>query len=127
MRIQMRLSHEARVILEEEKLDCMKLGISKTSGEITDEIFEKLEGCLYQIDWLFVKNNPNYEGVLAHYTSTNPTTLNLNERTINIMEKLRDFLNSQLGMKRTVYKSFIIRIVLKAYKLNLEEHDIYKK
>lgn len=127
MRTQLRLSQEAKVILEEEKLKQLKtLGILKTSGEIAEEIFEKFEDKLSEIDWLFVQNNPQYKGILADYTSINPTALSLNEKTINTIEKLREFLNLELSMKRTVYKSFIIRIMLKAYKLDLEGYNIYK-
>ena len=126
MRIQMRLSQEARVILEEKKLHQLKLGITKTSGEVIDDIFKKFNTRLSKIDWLIVKNNPKYDGILANYTMVNPTTLNLNESTITIIDEFRDFFNVELKMKRTVYRSFIIRIVLKAYKLEQENYNIYK-
>ena len=99
MRIQMRLSKEARVVLEELKLEYLKKGEDKTSGVIVDEI-------------------------LADYTSVNPTTLNLSDSTITTMSHIRNHFNSILDMKRTVYRSFIIRMVLKAYKLKNEGINI---
>ena len=41
------------------------------------------------------------------------------------MYNIRDYFNGILGMKRTVYRSFIIRMVLKAYKLEKEGTNIY--
>lgn len=126
MRIQMRLSNEARIILEEEKLKYLKAGISKTSGQIADEIFEDFCSQIVKIDWIFVKNTSDYEGILADYTSVNPTALTLNTQTIDIIEELRLHLNNELSMPRTVYKSFIVRITLKAFKLKSEGINIYK-
>lgn len=126
MRVQMRLSNEARIILEEEKLNWLKAGIQKTWGQITDEIFEEFSSQIYKIDWLFVKNTSDYEGILADYTSVNPSALSLSSQTIEIIETLRHYLNNELNMTRTVYKSFVIRIILKAFKLKSEGINIYK-
>ena len=41
------------------------------------------------------------------------------------MNDFRDFLNQALNMKRTVYRSFVIRMALKAFKLQKEGVDIY--
>lgn len=126
MRVQMRLSNEARIILEEEKLNWLKAGMQKTWGQITDEIFEEFSSQIYKIDWLFVKNTSDYEGILADYTSVNPSALSLSSQTIEIIETLRHYLNNELNMTRTVYKSFVIRIILKAFKLKSEGINIYK-
>ena len=126
MRVQMRLSNEARIILEEEKLNWLKAGMQKTWGQITDEIFEEFSSQIYKIDWLFVKNTSDYEGILADYTSVNPSAISLSSQTIEIIETLRHYLNNELNMTRTVYKSFVIRIILKAFKLKSEGINIYK-
>ncbi|CAM2863675.1 hypothetical protein [Dellaglioa algida] len=125
MRIQMRLSREGRIVLEELKLDYLINGETKTSGEIIDEIFESFRVEIYDIDWSLVLNNPEYDGVLADYTSVNPTTLNLNQDTINTMDEFKEFFNQKLGMKRTVYRSFIIRIILKAFRLQKDGINIH--
>lgn len=124
MRIQMRLSKEARIVLEEFKLEYLKTGISKTSGEIIDEIFLAFKDRLTKINWNVVLVQPDFDGVLADYTSVNPTTLNLNQDTINTMESFRIFFNEKLQMKRTVYRSFIIRITLKAFELEKNDFNI---
>lgn len=124
MRIQMRLSKEARVVLEELKLNYLKTGIAKTSGEVIDEIFLTFKDRLNDINWNAVLAQPEFDGVLADYTSVNPTTLNLSQDTINTMESFRIFLNEKLQMKRTVYRSFIIRITLKAFELEKNGFNI---
>lgn len=121
----MRLSREGRIVLEELKLDYLINGETKTSGEIIDEIFESFRVEIYDIDWSLVLNNPEYDGVLADYTSVNPTTLNLNQDTINTMDEFKEFFNQKLGMKRTVYRSFIIRIILKAFRLQKDGIKIH--
>lgn len=123
----MRLSKEARVILQEAKLEYLRLGITKTSGEVIDEIFELFKNRIYDIDWKLVRNSPIYDDILADYTSVNPTTLNLNDSTIETLEMFRKFFNTEpeLEIKRTVYRSFIIRMVLKTYKLEQESQNIY--
>lgn len=121
----MRLSREGRIVLEELKLDYLINGETKTSGEIIDEIFESFRVEIYDIDWSLVLNNPEYDGVLADYTSVNPTTLNLNQDTINTMDEFKEFFNQKLGMKRTVYRSFIIRIILKAFRLQKDGINIH--
>lgn len=128
MRIQMRLSKEARFILQEAKLEYLRLGITKTSGEVIDEIFEIFKYRIYDIDWKLVRNSPICDDILADYTSVNPTTLNLKDSTIETIEVFRNFFNTEpeLKIKRTVYRSFIIRIVLKAYKLEQENQSICK-
>lgn len=123
----MRLSREGRVVLEELKLDYLINGKTKTSGEIIDEIFESFRVEIYDIDWSLVLNNPEYDGVLADYTSVNPTTLNLNQDTINTMDEFKEFFNQKLGMKRTVYRSFIIRIILKAFRLQKDGIKIHNR
>ena len=125
MRIQMRLSKEGRVVLEELKLEYLKNDESKTSGVIVDEIFEYFSSNFKNVNWKFVQNAPEFDEILADYTTVNPTTLNLSEETINTMYNIRDYFNGILGMKRTVYRSFIIRMVLKAYKLEKEGTNIY--
>ncbi|WP_259765164.1 hypothetical protein [Lactococcus lactis] len=124
MRIQMRLSKEARVVLEELKLNYLKTGIAKTSGEVIDEIFLTFKDRLNDINWNAVLAQPEFDGVLADYTSVNPTTLNLSQDTFNTMESFRIFLNEKLQMKRTVYRSFIIRITLKAFELEKNGFNI---
>ena len=124
MRIQMRLSKEARVVLEELKLNYLKTNIVKTSGEVVDEIFLTFKDRLNDINWNAVLAQPEFDGVLADYTSVNPTTLNLSQDTINTMETFRIFLNEKLQMKRTVYRSFIIRITLKAFELEKNGFNI---
>ena len=125
MRIQMRLSKEVRVVLEELKLEYLKNDESKTSGVIVDEIFEYFSSNFKNVNWKFVQNAPEFDEILADYTTVNPTTLNLSKETINTMYNIRDYFNGILGMKRTVYRSFIIRMVLKAYKLEKEGTNIY--
>lgn len=124
MRIQMRLSYEARVVLEEIKLNYLKEGVKKTSGSILDDIFKDFKNRINEIDWDFIIHHAEYTGILADYTEVNPTTLNLSKETIEIIEVFRDFLNKKLNMKRTVYRSYIIRVVLKAYKIELEGTNI---
>lgn len=124
MRIQMRLSKEARVVLEELKLNYLKTGVAKTSGEVIDEIFLTFKDILNDINWNAVLAQPEFDGVLADYTSVNPTTLNLSKDTINTIESFRIFLNEKFQMKRTVYRSFIIRITLKAFKLEKNGFNI---
>lgn len=124
MRIQMRLSYEARVVLEEIKLNYLKEGVKKTSGSILDDIFKDFKNRINEIDWDFIIHHAEYTGILADYTEVNPTTLNLSKETIEIIEVFRDFLNMKLNMKRTVYRSYIIRVVLKAYKIELEGTNI---
>ena len=125
MRIQMRLSKEGRVVLEELKLEYLKNDESKTSVVIVDEIFEYFSSNFKNVNWKFVQNAPEFDEILADYTTVNPTTLNLSKETINTMYNIRDYFNGILGMKRTVYRSFIIRMVLKAYKLEKEGTNIY--
>lgn len=124
MRIQMRLSKEARVVLEEIKLNYLKTNIVKTSGEVVDEIFLTFKDRLNDINWNAVLAQPEFDGVLADYTSVNPTTLNLSQDTINTMETFRIFLNEKLQMKKTVYRSYIIRITLKAFELEKNGFNI---
>ena len=124
MRIQMRLSKEARVVLEELKSNYLKTGIANTSGEVIDEIFLTFKDRLNDINWNAVLAQPEFDGVLADYTSVNPTTLNLSQDTINTMESFRIFLNEKLQMKRTVYRSYIIRITLKAFELEKNGFNI---
>ncbi|HGP7985498.1 TPA: hypothetical protein ACLWYO_000112 [Streptococcus pneumoniae] len=125
MRIQMRLSKEARVVLEELKLEYLKKGEDKTSGVIVDEIFKHFSSNFQKVDWKSVQSAPKFNEILADYTSVNPTTLNLSNSTISTMSYIRDHFNYILDMKRIVYRSFIIRLVLKAYKLEKEGTDIY--
>ena len=125
MRIQMRLSKEGRVVLEELKLEYLKHGEDKTSGLILDEIFEHFKSSFKNVNWKLVQNKPEFDEILADYTSVNPTTLNLSEETINKMYEIRDHFNKVLDMKRTVYRSFIIRMILKAYKLEMQSTNIY--
>lgn len=124
MRIQMRLSYEARVVLEEIKLNYLKEGVKKTSGSILDDIFKNFKNRINEIDWDFIIHHAEYTGILADYTEVNPTTLNLSKETVEIIEVFRDFLNMKLNMKRTVYRSYIIRVVLKAYKIELDGTNI---
>ncbi|HEM4204341.1 TPA: hypothetical protein U1073_000541 [Streptococcus suis] len=121
----MRLSKEGRVVLEELKLEYLKHGEDKTSGLILDEIFEHFKSSFKNVNWKLVQNKPEFDEILADYTSVNPTTLNLSEETINTMYEIRDHFNKVLDMKRTVYRSFIIRMILKAYKLEKQSTNIY--
>ncbi len=118
LRIQMRLSQEARVIISEQKLKSLRTGISKTSGEVVDDIFAMVKD-KSNISWKYIRESPEYKEVLANYKMVNPTTLNLSDQTINDIENLREVFNKDkdLAVKRTVYRSFIIRMVLKAYKM----------
>ena len=106
MRIQMRLSKEGRVVLEELKLEYLKNDESKTSGVIVDEIFEYFSSNFKNVNWKFVQNAPEFDEILADYTTVNPTTLNLSKETINTMYNIRDYFNGILGMKRTVHLLF---------------------
>ncbi|HEM4804913.1 TPA: hypothetical protein U1090_002168, partial [Streptococcus suis] len=81
----MRLSKEGRVVLEELKLEYLKHGEDKTSGLILDEIFEHFKSSFKNVNWKLVQNKPEFDEILADYTSVNPTTLNLSEETINTM------------------------------------------
>ncbi|HEM4457797.1 TPA: hypothetical protein U1Y97_002126 [Streptococcus suis] len=121
----MRLSKEGRVVLEELKLEYLKHGEDKTSGLILDEIFEHFKSSFKNVNWKLVQNKPEFDEILADYTSVNPTTLNLSEETINTMYEIRDHFNKVLDMKRTVYRSFIIRMILKASKLEKQSTNIY--
>lgn len=125
MRIQLRLSYEARVILEEEKLNQLKENISTTSGDIVSSILKEFKYKYENIDWNKVRSTSEYEGILADYTSINPTTLNLSDEANATIEEIRTHLNELIKMKRTVYRSYIIRIILKAYKLEKSNFDIY--
>ena len=125
VRVQMRLSKEGRVVLEELKLEYLKNDEYKTSGIIVDEIFGYLKNDFYKINWGLVQSKPEYDGILADYTSVNPTTLNLANQTIDTVDEFRNYFNQALNMKRTVYRSFIIRIVLKAFKLKKDGINIY--
>lgn len=127
MRIQLRLSYEARVILEELKLEYLKNNQAITSGEVLDKIFDDFTKKINRIDWEFVRDYTQYGGILANYTSVNPTTLNLNDVTVNGIEQFRKFFNKELEMKKTVYRSYVIRIVLKAFKLEQNAINIYKE
>lgn len=128
MRIQMRLSQEARIILEEEKLVNLKNGQKKTAGQIIDSIFKQFENRLTEIDWQLVQTSPNYQAILSDYTVIAPTTFNLTADTLAIIETFRDYFNQdeRLQIKRTVYRSFVIRMVLKAYKMTQDQENISK-
>ncbi|KAF1296618.1 hypothetical protein BAU15_14810 [Enterococcus sp. JM4C] len=125
----MRLSTEARIILQEAKLEYLRSGITKSSGDVLDDLFSLYKDRVYDIDWELVRNNPSYDGILADYTSVNPTTLNLNNATIETIEMFRKFFNTEpaLKIKRTVYRSYIIRMVLKAYILEKEKKQNIRK
>ena len=69
MRIQMRLSKEARVVLEELKLEYLKKGEDKTSGVIVDEIFKHFSSNFQKVDWKSVQSAPKFNEILADYTS----------------------------------------------------------
>ncbi|MDR1568375.1 MAG: hypothetical protein LBS33_06830 [Streptococcaceae bacterium] len=125
MRIQMRMSYEARVIIEEEKLNYLKRNVKVTSGEVVDNICERYASNYQRIDWVSVRNNPEYEGVLAHYTEVSPSALTLNQNTIDLLDKLIVLFNLSFGMKRTVYRSFVVRMVLKAFVLDKNNHNIW--
>ena len=125
MRIQMRLSKEGRVVLEELKLEYLKHGEDKTSGLILDEIFEYFKSSFKNVNWKLVQSKPEFDEILADYTSVNPTTLNLSEETINTMYEIRDHFNKVLDMKRTVSRPFLIRMILKTYKIEKQSTNIY--
>ncbi|MEB6206924.1 hypothetical protein MXM48_09095 [Mammaliicoccus sciuri] len=126
MRVQMRLSQEARIILEEMKLNTLKSeGINLTFSDIFNKICSELKTDYLNIDWLKVYNHTEYEGIINHYTSINPTALSLDENSINLINDLITLFNEQLEMKRTVYKSFVVRMILKAYVLKQDKHKIY--
>jgi hypothetical protein len=119
------MSYEARVIIEEEKLNYLKRNVKVTSGEVVDNICERYASNYQRIDWVSVRNNPEYEGVLAHYTEVSPSALTLNQNTIDLLDKLIVLFNLSFGMKRTVYRSFVVRMVLKAFVLDKNNHNIW--
>lgn len=130
MKIQLRLSNEAQIILEEEKIKLLRTeSLKTTKGEITDAIFKGLSSDIInnKIDWKYVKECPEFDGILGNYKNINPSALNLNDSTLDLIESLRNKLNSLFEMDRMVYRSFIIRIVLKAYKLKETGDKKYKK
>ncbi|HFR3952891.1 TPA: hypothetical protein ACHVIZ_001379, partial [Streptococcus suis] len=118
MRLQLRLSQDAKIILEKEKLKRLENnGVIATYGDIIEEICKNFRERLNEIDWLFVKNQPLYEKVISSYTSLSPSALTLSDETILVLDELTAILNSILNMKRTVYRSFTVRIILKAFAL----------
>ncbi|PUZ32488.1 hypothetical protein [Staphylococcus saprophyticus] len=126
MRVQMRLSQEARIILEEMKLITLKSeGINLTFSDIFNRICSELKTDYLNIDWLKVYNHTEYESIIDHYTSINPTALSLNDDSIELITNLITIFNKQLEMQRTVYKSFVVRMILKAYVLKQDKHKIY--
>lgn len=127
MRVQMRLSHEARIILEEIKLDTLKKeGINLSYSDIFNRICSEINDDYLKINWLKVYNHIEYEGIINHYTSINPTALTLTDNSLDLIDKLISIFNEQLKMKRTVYKSFVVRMILKAYVLKQNNHNINK-
>ncbi|WP_133174049.1 hypothetical protein [Staphylococcus arlettae] len=122
----MRLSQEARIILEEMKLITLKSeGINLTFSDIFNRICSELKTDYLNIDWLKVYNHTEYESIIDHYTSINPTALSLNDDSIELITNLITIFNKQLEMQRTVYKSFVVRMILKAYVLKQDKHKIY--
>lgn len=125
MRVQMRLSQEARIILEEIKLSTLKNeGINLTYSEIFNRICFELKVDYLNIDWLRVYNHTEYQGIINNYTSINPTALTLTDDSLNLISNLIPIFNEQLEMKRTVYKSFVVRMILKAYVLKQHNYKI---
>ncbi|HEL2364300.1 hypothetical protein [Streptococcus suis] len=124
MRLQLRLSQDAKIILEKEKLKRLENGVIATYGDIIEEICKNFRERLNEIDWLFVKNQPLYENVISSYTSLSPSALTLSDETVFVLDELTAILNSILNMKRTVYRSFTVRIILKAYALEQKEISI---
>ena len=126
MRVQMRLSQEARIIPEAMKLNTLKSeGINLTFSDIFNRICSKLKTDYLNIDWLKVYNHTEYEGIINHYTSINPTALSLNDDSIDLITNLITIFNKELEMQRTVYKSFVVRMILKSYVLKQDNHKIY--
>lgn len=124
MRLQLRLSQEAKIILEREKLKCLENGKATTYGDIIDYISINFQNRLSQIDWLLVKNHKIYENVVSSYTSLSPTTLTLSDTSMLVLDELTEILNGLLLMKRTVYRSFAVRMILKAYALEQKSINI---
>lgn len=127
MRIQLRLSIEARVILEEIKIEFLKnQGLNVTYGHITNTIFNEMQNDFKRIDWISVRDSKEFDAILSDYKKINPTALSLTDDTIQSITDLTKIINIQFGMTRTVYRSFVIRIVLKAYKMNENAYNIFK-
>lgn len=126
MRIQMRLSKEAKVILEEIKLQTLKdEGSNLTFSYIFNRICSELKSDYLNIDWLKVYNQKEYSSIINHYTSMNPTALSLNEDSILLISELTQKFNEELDMRRTVYKSFVVRMILKSYALKQDNYKIH--
>lgn len=125
-RIQLRLSRQAQIIIQEEKLKYLKNGIQETSGNIIASIMKefKKDEKYKKIDWNKVRCQTEFDGIISEYTAINPTTLNLDSAAIAIIEDIRTHLNTMFQMNRCVYRSYIIRIVLKAYRLEQEGIEI---
>ena len=117
MRIQLRMSYEAQVLIAEKKIEALKLGDTITSGQVIDTLASKFKNCYQQISWLYVKDEEEYADVLSKYKKINPTTLNLTDETVKFLSDFVEYLNNELGMNRTVYRSFALRMLLKASKL----------
>lgn len=128
MRIQIRLSYEAQVLLAEKKIECLKLGDKVTSGQVIDELVTQFKDYYNDINWLHVKNAEEYADILSKYKQINPTTLNITDETVKFLSNFVEYLNNELGMRRTVYRSFALRMLLKASKLeetgkNIRTHN----
>lgn len=117
MRIQLRMSYEAQVLIAEKKIEALKLGDTITSGQVIDTLALKFKNCYQQINWLYVKDEEEYADILSKYKQINPTTLNLADETVKFLSDFVEYLNKELGMRRTVYRSFALRMLLKASKL----------
>jgi|GEM_PF-1321296 len=128
-RLQLCLSMEAKIILEEEKLAFFRKNhANATYGFITNKIFNFFSADILakRIDWEAVRRAPEYDNIIGNYKNIKPTALTLSDNTLDLMREIRNELNTLLDMPRTVYNSYVIRIVLKAFKMRANKINISK-
>ncbi|MGO4370047.1 hypothetical protein AB4Z21_04470 [Paenibacillus sp. MCAF20] len=129
MRIQMRLSHEAEVILRMEKQKMEKAeGVSPTYGYIINQKVREVFPIKKSVNWEKVKDAK----VPYEYQSSEKgeidysTTLNLELSVLKCIEELQVDFKDIFHVAR-VHKSFVVRLVLKAAKLLEMKEDISKQ
>lgn len=127
MRIQLRLSNQAKALLAEEKIEHLQqTDHTITYGYITNKIFKTLSEDITneRIDWNLVYHHEYFKGIVSDYKNISPTALNLDQQTLALLEATKKQLNGLLGVERTVYRSFVIRMVLKAHQLQKQGYSI---
>lgn len=115
MRIQMRLSNEAEIILQKEK-ERMKNeeDITVTYGWIVNTVTKKIYEKYEEIDWIKIKNTTLK---LVDVNNANNceyiTTLNLEQSVLKRIEDLQIYLKKIFNASR-IHKAFVVRMILKA-------------